>query len=115
LLAGNSADALATFRKDGLAGLRLARIAMAEHTLGHANESQQALNELIAKDAQDGAYQIAEVYAWRGEKDQAFAWLERAYRQHDGGLSDIKHDNIVTALQSDARFAALLRKMLLPE
>jgi tetratricopeptide (TPR) repeat protein len=61
--------------------------AMAEHTLGHAKESQAALDELIAKYAHDSAYQIAEVYAWRGESNKAFEWLERAYVQHDGGLA----------------------------
>src|SRR5258708_27090067 len=38
-----------------------------------------------SKNAQDAAYQIGEAYAWRVEKDKAFEWLERAYRQQDGG------------------------------
>jgi serine/threonine protein kinase len=71
---------------------RLSGTAMAEHSLNHAKESQQALDSLIAKDAQEAAYQIAEVYAWRGEKDKAFEWLERAYQQRDSGLSEIKHE-----------------------
>lgn len=33
------------------------------------------------------AHQIAEAYAFRGEGDQAFVWLERAYRQRDAGLA----------------------------
>ena len=115
LLEGKAADALAAFRKDGLAGLRLAGIAMAEHTLGHANESQQVLNELIAKDAQDAAYQIAEVYAWRGEKDQAFQWLERAYKQRDGGLADILHDMVMVSVHDDPRFFAMVKKLQLPQ
>jgi hypothetical protein len=36
---------------------------MAEHTLGDAKASEQALDQLIATDAADAAYQIAEVYA----------------------------------------------------
>jgi serine/threonine-protein kinase len=76
--------------------------------------SQQALDELIAKDAQYAAYQIAEVFAWRGEKDQAFEWLERAYRQRDGGLSSIKGDPLLKSLRADPRFNALLRKLKLP-
>jgi adenylate cyclase len=113
LLEGNAAEALAVFRKDSLAGLRLAGIAMAEHTLGHANESQQVLNELIAKDAQDAAYQIAETYAWRGEKDQAFQWLERAYKQRDGGLADVLHDMVMVSLYDDPRFPAMVKKLQL--
>jgi hypothetical protein len=94
---------------------RLSGIAMAEHTLGHAKESQQALDELMSKDARDAAYEIAEVFAWRGEKDRAFEWLERAYKQRDNQLPDIKYDPWMKSLRADPRFKALLRKMKLPE
>jgi hypothetical protein len=87
---------------------------MAEHTLGHAKESQRALDELIAKYAHDSAYQIADVYAWRGEADKAFEWLERAYVQRDGGLGGIKVDPVLKSLWTDARFAAMLKKLGLP-
>ena len=87
---------------------------MAEHTLGHAHESQQALDELIAKEAQDAAYQIAEVYAWRRENDKAFEWLERAYQQRDGGLDEVKVDLLLEKLRGDPRYKAFLRKMNLP-
>ena len=87
---------------------------MAEHTLGDAKASQQALEKLIATDAGDAAYQIADVYAWRGEKDKAIEWLERAYRQQDGGLDGTKIDPLLAALRSDPRFAVLLRKLNFP-
>ena len=115
LLESKPDEALATSRKITDPVFRLAGISMAEHSLGHARESQQALEQLIADDAQDAAYQVAEVYAWRGEKDKAFEWLERAYQQHDGGLSVIKHDLDLASLRSDARYAAMLRKLQLPE
>jgi TolB-like protein/DNA-binding winged helix-turn-helix (wHTH) protein/Flp pilus assembly protein TadD len=114
LLEGNAAEALLTFRKNSFDGFRLAGVAMAEHTLGHVEESQQALGELIGKHAQSGAYQIAEVFGWRGEKDKAFEWLERAYRQRDGGLSNVKVDLLFASMRSDPRFNVLLRKMNLP-
>ena len=63
----------------------------------------------------EAAFQIAETFAWRGEKDKAFAWLERAYQQRDGGLSDIKTDPPLAGLRSDPRYEAFLRKMNLPE
>ena len=87
---------------------------MAEHTLGNAGESQRALDELIAKYAHDSAFQIAEVYAWRGEADKAFEWLERAYVQHDGGLAFIKPDPLFQGLHTDPRYAAMLKKLGLP-
>ena len=88
---------------------------MAEYTLGHADQSQQALDQAIATHAQDSAYQVAEVYAWRGEKDKAFGWLERAYQQQDGGLTAIKYDPLLAGLRGDIRYHALLRKINLPD
>jgi hypothetical protein len=90
-------------------------MAMAEHSLKNVQGSQQALDELIAKYAHESAFQVAEVYAWRGEKDQAFAWLERAYQQRDSGLADVKVDPLLQSLYADPRYPALLRKMNLPE
>jgi TolB-like protein len=115
LLEGDAAQALATFRQVGVEGLRLSGVAIAEHSLGHAKESQQALDQLIAGHAKSSAYQIGEVYAWRGDKQQAFEWLDRAYQQRDGGLADIKEDLLMASLVGDARYAALLRKMNLPQ
>ena len=115
LLEGRAKEALETFRKIDNEGFRLSSVAMAEHTLGHARESQQALEQLIAQHATEAAFQIAETYAWRGEKDKAFDWLERSYRQRDGGLSDIKTDPLLASLRSDPRYKAFLQKMQLPQ
>jgi TolB-like protein/Flp pilus assembly protein TadD len=115
LLQGKGQEALETFRKMDFVAFRLTGVAMAEHTLGHARESQQAQDELIAKEARDAAYQIAEIFAWRGERDRAFEWLARAYSQKDGGLSLIKGDPLLKSLRSDPRFNALLRKLKLPD
>ena len=115
LLQGQSSLALATFGRINDEAFRLTGIAMAEHSLGHAKESRQALDELIKKHAGDSAYEIAEVYAWRGEKDKAFEWLERAYRHNDGGLTDLKVDRLIDNLRGDPRYKALLRKLNLPE
>jgi len=115
LLEGNATEALATFRKMDAPGFRLTSIAMAEHTLGQPLESQRALDEVIATHGQDAAYQIGQVYSWRGEKDKAFEWLERAYQQQDGGLTVIKYDPLLLGLRADPRYHTLLRKINLPE
>ena len=65
----------------------------------------------VSEDADDGAYQIAQIYAWWGDKDQAFQWLERAYAQHDAGLTLVKVDPLVRSLRTDSRYTALLRKL----
>jgi TolB-like protein/DNA-binding winged helix-turn-helix (wHTH) protein/Flp pilus assembly protein TadD len=115
LLEGKTEEALATFGKVEDEAFRLTGIAMAEHTLGNAQESQRALDALTAKHAMEAAYQIAEAHAWRGEKDKAFEWLERAYLQRDGGLINIKVDLLLADLRSGPRYEALMRKMNLPE
>jgi len=115
LLEGNATQALATFRQVSDEGNRLFGVAMAEHTLGHSKESQQALDQFVAKRGQAKPYATADIYAWRGEKDKAFEWLDRAYQQHNSDLYDFRCDPALTSLQGDARFAAMLRKMNLPE
>jgi TolB-like protein/Flp pilus assembly protein TadD len=115
LLEGDAADALAIFRKIEDEAFRLVGVSMAEHTLGNAKESQRALDALTAKHALEAAYQIAEAHAWRGEKDKAYEWLERAYAQRDGGLSNIKIDLLLDGLRDGPRYEALMRKMNLPQ
>lgn len=51
------------------------------------------------------------IYAWRGEKDRAFEWLDRAYEQHDSGMPRLRYDKTLAPLRDDPRFAALVKKM----
>jgi tetratricopeptide (TPR) repeat protein len=89
-------------------------LALVYHALGRKKEADAALGELLEKDQEGGAYQIAEVYAFRGETDKAFEWLELAYAQRDPGLSGVKGDPLLKKLEADPRHAAFLRKMRLP-
>ena len=88
--------------------------AFTEYSLGHDAESKRALGVLIRERADSWAYQIAAIHAWRGERDQAFEWLERSYRQHDSGLTRLAIDPLLKSLRDDRRFKALLRRMNLP-
>jgi TolB-like protein/DNA-binding winged helix-turn-helix (wHTH) protein len=85
-----------------------------DYALGRKKESDAALSELIAKYHEGGAYQIAEVYAFRNQSDEAFEWLDRAYAQRDSGLIGTKVDPLLKSLHSDPRFAAFLKKLNLP-
>jgi len=114
LIDGQAQEALATFQSNPDEIFRNTGVALAEHTLGDTKASQQALDSLIAAAAGEAAYQIAEVYAWRGEKDKAFEWLERAHRQQDGGLVSTKADLLLASLRSDPRYLAMLRKLNFP-
>ena len=116
LFTGQPTLALLTFKRVNIDELRFMGTAVSEHALGHKIESQQALDALIAKGAAGWAYQIGEVYAWRGENDKAFEWLERAYTQRDSAIPGLKVSPIIqfSNLPKDPRYAALLRRLKLP-
>jgi tetratricopeptide (TPR) repeat protein len=84
------------------------------YALGRHKEADATLSEFVKNYRQTAAFQIAEVYAVRGEVDRAFEWLERAYAQRDSGLSQIKGQPHFKRLERDPRYAALLEKMHLP-
>jgi hypothetical protein len=73
-----------------------------------------ALQELITKYHTIDAFQIAEVYAFRNQSDEAFKWLDRAYAQRDGGLIGTKVEPLLKSLHNDPRYAAFLKKLNVP-
>jgi len=95
-------------------GWRLFGLALAYHALGRNEEADAALAELIAKYKAVMAFQVAQVYAFRGQSDLAFQWLERAYAQRDAGMTFLKGDPLLKNLKRDRRYAAFLAKMRLP-
>jgi TolB-like protein/Tfp pilus assembly protein PilF len=112
LLQHDPAAALVWFRRQtGTDKPDRGGVAMAEHDLGHDAQSREALDALIKSRAEVDQYSIALVYAWRGEKDQAFEWLERAYTDHVGYMEALAYDPCLASLRSDARFGALMKKM----
>jgi serine/threonine protein kinase/Tfp pilus assembly protein PilF len=58
---------------------------------------------------------IGYLYAALGDKDQAFAWLEKAYPDKSIALWGIKNDHAMDALRSDPRYLDLLKRMGLPQ
>jgi len=94
---------------------RIVGTAQALDALGRHQQAEQAIALGEQKWGNAMAYQISYFYAGRKDADQAFSWLERAYRQHDGGLVNVKVDTRLRNLWQDPRYAALLRKVNLPE
>jgi TolB-like protein/DNA-binding winged helix-turn-helix (wHTH) protein/Flp pilus assembly protein TadD len=115
LLENQPERALVLFRRTALEPFRLEGEAKTEYSLGHVDVSEQLLEQYIAKYGKDGPNFVARIYAWRGEKDQAFEWLERAYEVRDDGLPWLKFDPGIRNLRGDPRYKALLRKMNLPD
>jgi len=106
--------ALAEMQAERHAGRRDAGLAIVYHALGRRKESDAALARLEAESADTWAYGVALVHAYRGDADQAFRWLDRAYAQYDQ-VFFVKLESQWDKLRSDARYAAFLRKMNLPE
>jgi TolB-like protein/DNA-binding winged helix-turn-helix (wHTH) protein/Flp pilus assembly protein TadD len=111
---GRQQEALAEMESETGEWEKLSGEALAYYALGRREESDKALNKLIATHQNDSAYQIAEAYAYRGETDKAFEWLDRAYRQRDPGTPELKTGPLMKSLRRDPRYAELLKKMRLP-
>jgi TolB-like protein/Tfp pilus assembly protein PilF len=111
VMQGRPQDALAEIERERTDPFRLQRYAIAYHALGREKESDAALRELIAKYDTIAAFQIAQVYAFRKQPNEAFEWLDRAYAQRDGGLVETKVNPLLKSLHGDPRYAALLKKL----
>jgi TolB-like protein len=86
------------------------------HALGRKADSDAALKRLTELTSEpNSAFLIASVHAYRGERDAAFVWLERAFTQKDPTLWHIKSQPYFSSLKGDPRYKAFLRKMNLPE
>ena len=74
-------------------------------------EADAALKFVIEHGADRVAFQIAEIYGYRRDVEQAYAWLERADRQRDVGLTYTRTDLFLEPLRNDPRWPALLKKV----
>ena len=107
-------QALAEIQKEPEQLWRGQGFALAYHAAGMKEKADAALAEIMKEYQSDWAFQIAQIYAYRGETDKAFEWLERAYKQRDGGLAEMKGNPLLRSLEHDPRYRAFLQKMMLP-
>jgi TolB-like protein/Tfp pilus assembly protein PilF len=114
LVTGQTTEALETNSKQQNQAWHWSTLVMIEHTLGHLDESQRILAKLVETYGPMTPYRIAVAYAWCGEPDSAFGWLEQAHRQRDGALSLLVIEPGLSGVRDDPRFKALLRKMNFP-
>ncbi|MDX6457727.1 MAG: hypothetical protein QOE55_1424, partial [Acidobacteriaceae bacterium] len=111
---GKPQQALVEIEKEPIEWGKFTGQPLAYHALGREQDSNAALAALIAKYHALAPYQIAQVYAYCGDADKSFEWLERAYEQRDPGLPEIKSNPLFKNLLHDPRYSDLLRKMHLP-
>jgi TolB-like protein/DNA-binding winged helix-turn-helix (wHTH) protein len=114
LLQGRPQDALREIERVHNAPSRAWLYALTYYALGRKKESDVALSELITKYHASNAFEIATIYAFRNQTDEAFEWLDRAYAQRDPSMMSTKMEPLLNSLHNDPRFAALLKKLNLP-
>jgi tetratricopeptide (TPR) repeat protein len=82
--------------------------------LGREAEAEQRLNLFIEQNQSWAAFLIAGIYAWHGDKEAAFNWLEQAYQRHSGMLSQMLLDPLLVSLKDDPRWKDLTGRIGLP-
>jgi len=95
-------------------GYRRFELALAQCVRADREAADAALADLIANFRNQLAYQIAEIYAVRGETDKAFEWLQISLDNHDTGLLSLLIDPLIRSLRGDPRYKSMLEKIGLP-
>jgi serine/threonine-protein kinase len=114
VLRGDGETALREAQLEPNEGYRRFELALAHYARGDRPAADAALAEMVARDRNLLAYQIAEVYAWRGETDKAFEWLQISYDSHDTGALSLLIDPLMRGLRGDPRYKGMLEKIGLP-
>jgi len=104
-------EALALAHDEPSESYRLETLAMAYHALGRKTESDAAMAEMQAKYERSASYNIAYAHVFRGERDEAFAALDKAVEYHDGGLTELISQPMFKPIHDDARWLPLLRRI----
>jgi len=111
LLRGNAAAALRDAQMEPKGFWRDYALALAQQGQSDRAAADAALQKLTNEYAVSGPFQIAAVYALRKEPDKMFEWLERAYIEHDPGLTQLLGTPFILNYKDDPRFAALCQKL----
>ena len=114
VLRGDGETALREAQLEPDEGYRRFELALAQQVRGNRQAADAVLADLIASGRHQLAFQIAEVYAIRGEKDKAFEWLQIAFDEHDTGTLTLLVDPLLRGLRDDPRYKSLLIKLGLP-
>ena len=111
---GDGETALREAQLEPNEGYRRFELALAHYVRGDRAAADAALADLIANGRDQLAYQIAEVYAVRGEKEKAFEWLQISFDNHDTGTLTLLIDPLLRGLRDDPRYKNLVAKLGLP-
>jgi TolB-like protein/Tfp pilus assembly protein PilF len=85
--------------------------ALAFHALGRARESEAATQELIRGYGEAQPALVGLVYSYRGDRDTAFKWLDKAASIRDPAVTSVAFDVLTDPLREDPRWLPFLRKI----
>jgi TolB-like protein/Tfp pilus assembly protein PilF len=114
---GMRREAIRAFKKavsySGRGSMYMAELAYAYAGQGKQAEAVTLLRELTerARKRYVSAYAFVLIYTGMGNKDQAFAWLDKAYEERASTLPFLKTNPSLASLRSDSRFQTLIRRM----
>jgi tetratricopeptide (TPR) repeat protein len=111
MLKGDATAALAEIEQEKNELWRMIGLPMAYCALGRKADADAAFNAVIAKYEKDGPYNIAYAYAFCGDANKAFEWLDKAAAYQDPGLANIITENLFDKIHSDPRWLPFLRKI----
>jgi TolB-like protein len=116
-LARGKADAARNeFEAEYSIDAKSAGLAMISHARGLEADANAAIGALTRRQGDRWPYAIAQVYAYRGDQERAFEWLDKSFILRDPDfLSYGTADPLFEQLRADPRYKALRRRMKLPE
>lgn len=94
-----------------------ARLGHAYALSGQHDKAQQILDKLTSPSNKEyvSPYYLSALYGGLGDKEQAFAALEKGYQERTGGLIYLKVSPLLDGLHSDPRFREMVRRLRLPD
>jgi len=106
----DEAHRLAQKRPDNRVGEQV-RLGHIYASMGRQDDARKCISQLYQMVGRVDPGVFAQLYARLGERDSAFAWLDKAYQDHSGYVFYIKVTPEFDSLRSDRRYMELLRKL----
>jgi TolB-like protein/Flp pilus assembly protein TadD len=110
---GDSPAALTAFEAEADPAWRSFGLPLGYFATHREQEARAALAALVAQ-SEGSEFQVAETFAFFGEADKSFEWLDRARTLHDPGIIWSKRDPLLASIMGDARYGAFLQQLGMP-
>jgi TolB-like protein/lipoprotein NlpI len=108
---GDANAALMEIQKEPSSTLRLTGLTMIKHAQGNKIESGEALQELMALNTGDKDFMTAQVFAYQGDIDKAFEWIDVARANDNWRISELHTNILFSNLHHDPRWLKLLEEL----